>query len=104
MTRVTGLVQVLCHGSSDNGGSNFLEKALYQWALLTKAFPSALRFFPRAMKVVIAATVFSLTVPRAASVEGMRYGRKGSGSRREKTDYCLFLHFLNPPSAQQRSS
>ena len=44
--------------SSDNGGSNFLEKALCQWASLTKAFPFTLRLFPRPMKVVIAATVF----------------------------------------------
>ena len=90
-------------------GSNFLEKALYQWASLTKAFPSALRFFPRAMKVPITATVFSLMVLRAASVEGKRahncgMNGKSLGQDGKKTDYGLFLHFLNPPSAQQRSS
>ena len=52
---------------------------------------------------------FFSTVLRAWTRAGKRthncgMDEKGLGRDEEKTDYGLFLQFLNPPSAQQRSS
>ena len=52
---------------------------------------------------------FFSTVLRAWTRAGQRthicgMDEKGLGRDEEKTDYGLFLQFLNPPSAQQRNS
>ena len=49
-------------------GEGFMSVGIIDKGVSSCSF--ALRFFPRAMKVAIADTVFSLAVLRAASVEG----------------------------------